>query len=136
MTNNEEIIRQIILDWAASISSNDREGILEDHSPNILMYDFPSVVQGLKAYDETWDFFFKEKIKEIHFDVRELEVTASDLVAFATCLIRCEGTSAGVLELRLTTGLKKIDNKWIITHEHHSVPTTDDKLIDEKSEMK
>lgn len=136
MTKNEEIIRQIILDWAASISSNDREGILKDHSPNILMYDFPSVVQGLNAYDETWDFFFREKIKEIHFDVRELEVTASDLVAFATCLIRCEGTSAGVVELRLTTGLKKIDNKWIITHEHHSVPTTDDKLIDEKSEAK
>jgi ketosteroid isomerase-like protein len=136
MTKDEEIIRQIILNWAASISSNDREGILEAHSANILMYDFPSVVRGLEAYDETWDFFFAEKTKEIHFDVRDLEVTASDFVAFATCLIRCEGTSAGVVELRLTTGLKKIDNKWIIIHEHHSVPTTDNKLIDERSKAK
>lgn len=133
MAKDEEIIRQIILDWAASISSNDREGILVDHSENILMYDFPSVVRGLEAYNDTWDFFFAEKIKEIHFEVRELEVTASDLVALATCLIRCEGTSAGIVELRLTTGLKKIDNKWMIIHEHHSVPTTDNKLIEEKS---
>ena len=130
MPKDTEIIRQIILDWAASISSNDRKGILKAHSQNILMYDFPAVVLGLEAYDATWDFFFAEKIGEIHFEVRDLEVTASDLVAFATCLIRCEGTSAGIVELRLTTGLEKISNNWVITHEHHSVPTTENKFID------
>jgi ketosteroid isomerase-like protein len=108
---------------------NNRAGILSNHSKEILMYDFPSVVRGLDAYDRTWDFFFSEKMKEILFAPRELEVTAGSSVAFATCLIRCEGTSAGVVEFRLTSGLQKINDKWIITHEHHSVPTTNEDLI-------
>ncbi len=55
-------------------------------------------------------------------------MTAGADVAFATCLIRCEGTSAGVVELRLTTGLCKIDDKWVVTHEHHSVPTVESRF--------
>lgn len=132
MKNDEETIRQIILNWTASISKNDRAGILQSHSKDMLMYDFPTVVRGLDAYDDTWDFFFAGNKGEIHFDSRELEVTNSDSVAFATCLIRCEGTSAGIVELRLTVGLKKINDEWIIMHEHHSMPTTDSKLIERK----
>ena len=131
MEGNEKIVRQIILNWAAAISANDRKGILLLHSKNLLMYDFVNIVHGIDDYDATWDFFFAQKIKQIRFDVRELEVTAGDTVAFATCLIRCEGTSGGVVELRLTVGLKKIDNEWIITHEHHSVPSTNSKFIEE-----
>lgn len=133
MESNEKIVRQIILNWAASVSANDRKGILLSHSKDLLMYDFVNIVHGIDAYDSTWDFFFAEKIKQIHFDVRELEVTAGDSVAFATCLIRCEGTSAGVVELRLTVVLKKIDNEWIITHEHHSVPSTNNKLLEKNN---
>jgi hypothetical protein len=29
------------------------------------------------------------------------------------------------LDFRLTVGLCKIGNQWIITHEHHSVPAED-----------
>jgi ketosteroid isomerase-like protein len=29
------------------------------------------------------------------------------------------------LAFRLTIGLRKVDNGWIIFHEHHSVPATD-----------
>ena len=94
------------------------------------MYNFVNIVHGIDDYDATSDFFFAEKIKQIDFDVRGLEATAGDTVAFATCLIRCEGTSGCVVELRLTVRLKKIDNEWIITHEHHSVPSTDRKFIE------
>lgn len=95
------------------------------------MFDFPSVVHGTDAYDETWNFFSVDTMGEIHFDASELQVTTSDSVPFAFCLIRCEGKSAGIVELRLTVGLEKVDGEWIITHEHHSVPTTDNKLIEE-----
>jgi ketosteroid isomerase-like protein len=29
------------------------------------------------------------------------------------------------LDFRLTVGLRKIDGRWVITHEHHSVPAVD-----------
>jgi ketosteroid isomerase-like protein len=131
MKNNEQIIEELIIKWTQSISNGDRAGILKAHSDDILMYDFPDVVRGIKAYDKTWDYFFKEKIDTILFIPRDIEITASDTVAFASCLIRCEGTSAGIVELRLTAGFKKINHEWIFTHEHHSVPSTDDKFIDD-----
>ncbi|MBA3260241.1 MAG: nuclear transport factor 2 family protein [Gemmatimonadales bacterium] len=128
MATEETRVRQLIERWAAAISAQDRAGILADHSDDLLMFDFPSTVRGIGPYDRTWDFFFADPKGPIRFVPRELEVTAGADVAFATCLIRCEGTSAGVVELRLTTGLCKIDDKWVVTHEHHSVPTVESRF--------
>jgi len=53
-------------------------------------------------------------------------MTAGDRVAYATALLRC-GTNVElvrdtVTRLRLTVGLRKIDGRWCIAHEHHSFP--------------
>lgn len=126
---DETRIRELIESWASAISSGNREAILAHHSKEVLMFDFPATVRGIGDYDRTWDFFFKDPKGKIRFIPRELEVTAGDDTAFASCLIHCEGTSAGDVELRLTTGLKKIDGEWVITHEHHSVPTVEERFI-------
>src|SRR5688572_25670290 len=122
MSNTAETeVRQLIENWAQAISNGDRDEILARHADDLLMFDFPAVVRGLKAYERTWDFFFDKPKGPISFVPRDLEVTAGEDVAFASCLIRCEGTSGGLVELRLTTGLRRIDGQWTITHEHHSV---------------
>jgi hypothetical protein len=41
-----------------------------------------------------------------------VRVTAGEDVAFASCLVRCDGTSAGHVDLRLTIGLRKIAGEW------------------------
>jgi ketosteroid isomerase-like protein len=131
MASKEEgRVREIIEGWADAISRQDRAGILANHHRNLLMFDFPSTVRGIDEYDRTWDFFFAAPLGPISFVPRELDVTVGDDVAFASCHIRCEGTSAGVVELRLTVGLRKIDGAWIITHEHHSVPTVERRFRD------
>lgn len=130
MTSNQAAVKKIIIDWTRAISSGDRQGILSHHAGNLLMFDFPSKVEGIDAYDETWDFFFDKPKGPITFEPRDLDVTAGDKVAFATCEIHCDGTSAGPLDLRLTVGLEKRDGKWLITHEHHSVPTREERFID------
>ena len=57
-----------------------------------------------------------------------MDVTAGNDVAFAIALMRCAGTETGgeriQLEFRLTVGLRKIGGKWIVMHEHHSIPAT------------
>ena len=123
-------IRQLIENWARSISAGNRAAILAHHSPDLLMFDFPSVVRGIEAYDKTWDFFYDSPKGSISFVPSEMQVTASNDVAFASCLIHCDGTSAGPLDLRLTVGLRKIDGEWVVLHEHHSVPTQEDRFIE------
>lgn len=125
----ETEIRQLIEAWAKAVATGDRKGILAHHSPDLLMFDFPDTKKGIDAYDEQWNFFYVDPKGPISFMPRNIEVTAGEDVAFATCMVHCDGTSAGPLDLRLTTGLCKVDGKWTIVHEHHSVPTIEKRLL-------
>jgi len=94
------------------------------------MFDFPPhIVRSLDEYNKTWDFFYDAPKGPISFVPSELEVTAGTDVTFASCLVHCDGTSAGPLDLRLTVGLRKVGGKWVVTHEHHSVPTTVERFL-------
>jgi ketosteroid isomerase-like protein len=55
-----------------------------------------------------------------------LDVTAGEDVAYAYALLRC-GTEEELRldpenRLRLTIGLRKQGDRWVVAHEHHSFP--------------
>ena len=124
----EVAIRKLVESWADAVRRKDLNAILANHSPNILMFDVPPPLEskGLEAYRRTWDLFFSWAHDPVVFKIREMSVTAGEDVAFATALMRCAGTEVnGVdieLDFRLTIGLRKINNQWIVLHEHHSIP--------------
>jgi ketosteroid isomerase-like protein len=95
------------------------------------MFDVPPPFKsvGLDAYKKTWDQFFSWSDGPVRFEIQELDVTAGVDVAFAFASMRCEGPGLDgqpeALDFRLTAGLKKVDGRWMIAHEHHSVPATD-----------
>jgi MFS family permease len=60
------------------------------------------------------------------FEPKQIEVTAGDDMAFAVCLFHWEGTSGRTLDFRLTTGLRRQGDEWVIVHEHHSVRTIEE----------
>lgn len=130
-TSEIDTVQKIVKDWADAVSRGDRRGILAHHSNDVLMYDFPNEVRGLDAYDDTWDFFFENQRGDITFAPSNIEATAGEHVAFVTCNVHCDGTTAGPLDFRLTVGLEKRDGKWVIKHEHHSLATQDDRFIDD-----
>lgn len=127
--SNESEVRVVIEDWARAVSTGDRKMILAHHSRDLLMFDFPDIVRGLDAYDKTWDFFFADPLGLISYVPRDIKVTAGEDMAFASCLVHCDGTSAGPVDFRLTTGLRKVGGEWVIVHEHHSVPTKEERFI-------
>jgi ketosteroid isomerase-like protein len=63
------------------------------------------------------------------FDISELNITAGDDVAFGTARMRCGGTEANgdkvELDFRLTICFRKIDGRWMVMHEHDSVPAVE-----------
>lgn len=130
MSNTDEsVIQELILNWTKAIATGDRQTILAHHARDVLMFDFPNTVSGIDAYDKTWQFFDDSRRGQVIFEPRDVKVTAGDDVAFASCEIHCEGTTAGPIDLRLTVGLERRGGEWLITHEHHSMPTTDETLI-------
>lgn len=126
-TKNESEIRDLIENWAKAVREKNIEGILANHSSDILMFDVPPPIQskGLEKYGKTWDLFYSWD-REGVFDIEEMNITAGDDVAFASALMKCAGTDENgnreELDFRLTVGLRKIGGHWMITHEHHSVP--------------
>lgn len=122
-------VSDIVRRFLAAVSRGDRDGIRKHHSKSVLMFDFPNTVRGLAEYDRTWDFFFDSQRGPITFAPSNVEATAGENVAFVSCEVHCDGTTAGPLDFRLTIGLEKRDGSWEITHEHHSMPTTDEQLI-------
>ena len=129
-STDEAQIRNLVEDWARAVRSKNIDGILANHSPEILMFDVPPPAQskGMEAYKKTWDVFFAWFQDSGVFDISELNITAGDDVAFATALMRCAGTEANgdkiELDFRLTICLRKIDERWTVMHEHHSVPAS------------
>ena len=71
--------------------------------------------------------FFACQAKPVEFVFHDVEITAGKDVAFATAICRCADLSSGEkvqLEFRLTMGLRKLNGRWRIMHEHHSIPAT------------
>jgi uncharacterized protein (TIGR02246 family) len=130
-TNNhdEDELRALIARWSKAVRDEDLAAIRADHDPNMLMFDVPPPFQlrGLDGYMATWDGFFRCQAKPVQFDFHDIAVTAGADVAFATAIGTCRDLSSGGpvnLEFRLTMGFRKIDGKWRIMHEHHSIPAT------------
>ena len=127
MLDDESTIRTLIERWARAAQSGDIEGVLVDHSADIVMFDVPPPedgARGIDAYRETWPPFFKAQEKDGVFEIVSLDVAASTDVAFAYALLRC-GTQEGLRKrpqqrLRLTIGLRKERGRWLVAHEHHS----------------
>jgi len=129
-STEETQIRNMIESWAKAVRTKNLDGILANHSPEILMFDVPPPLQskGIEAYKKTWDVFFAWFQDSGVFDIKELNITAGYDVAFATALMRCVGTDANgdkvELDFRLTICFRKIDDRWTVMHEHHSIPAS------------
>ena len=131
MLDDEQQIRTMIERWAAAVHASDLEGVLADHSDDVVMFDVPPPyegVRGIDAYRETWPPFFEWQARGAAFEIESLDVTAGDEVAYAYALLVCgmpqELADQPELRLRLTLGLRKQDGRWIVAHEHHSYPDT------------
>ena len=130
-TDDEAAIRELILGWAEAVHAGDLEVVLADHADDIVMFDVPPPndgVQGIDAYRETWPPFFQWQAQGASFEIVSLDVTAGSDVAFAHALLRCGSKEELAADpdnrLRLTIGLRKDGDRWIVTHEHHSFPVT------------
>jgi uncharacterized protein (TIGR02246 family) len=124
----EAEIRALIERWANAVQNQDIETIVAHHSSDLLMFDVPppNELRGIDAYRDSWAPFFDHFKDGGVFAIERLDVMAGDRVAFATALLRC-GTEEELRKdpttrLRLTIGLRKEHDRWMVAHEHHSYP--------------
>ncbi len=127
-TRAEAEIRNLIDAYAEAVRSKDVDRIVSHFSPDVVAFDAIAALrfQGRDAYRAHWEMCMSMCSGPMMFEVHELTVAARDDVAFGHYLCRCGGTGPDGEErsswMRVTVGCRRIDGRWLIAHEHFSVP--------------
>lgn len=130
-TNNAETeIREVYDRWAKAFQAKDLDAIMAVYAPDgaLIAYDVVPPLQyvGKDAYRKDYQDFLAMYEGPIKVEFRDLRIFASGDVGFVHALERMSGTMKGGqasdIWLRATSGLRKINGKWLIVHDHISVP--------------
>ena len=105
----------VIERWVAAIRATDLDGVLADHTGDIVMFDVPPPQDGIRGMDDyraCWPPFFRYIEAGSAFEILELDVTCGADVAYAWMLLRC-GSAEELerkpgLRLRITVGLRSL----------------------------
>jgi len=126
--NEEAQIRELIDDWAEALRARDVDGLMSQYATNIVSFDLapPLQYEGVDALRKNLEAWFSTFRGPVGFEIRGLDITASEAVAFSRSLNRITGSRTNGEEtdvwVRATVCYSRINGKWLITHEHTSVP--------------
>jgi ketosteroid isomerase-like protein len=120
----ETQVRQLIDSLAKAIRAKDIDGVMSMYAPEIVSFDIEPPLQYV--HTKHWKQTFASYQGPIGYELRDLTVTASDDVAFSHSLNHVSGILKTGRKtdfwLRWTACFRKIEGKWLITHDHVSVP--------------
>ena len=127
-TTDETQIRALIDDRINAVRAKDVDAASANVAPDIVSFDVVNPLRSIASGSSRkraaeW---FASFAAPIGFEVSDLNITASGDVAFSHGLNHVSATKADGEKLdmwwRATTCFRKSDGKWLITHEHNSVP--------------
>jgi ketosteroid isomerase-like protein len=116
--------------FSKAVTAKDLDGIMKYYVPdeNLVVFDVvpPRQYVGAAAYRKDWKEFLDSIDGPLSFETTEYAVSADTNLAFAHSIQRVSGKTknGGNFDLttRVTDVFKKIDGKWLVVHEHLSVP--------------
>lgn len=121
---------QTLKSFAEVICKGDIKSIMEFYSDDIIAFDMmpPLEFTDKDKYQKSWQEYFTNYFKfPVHFDYEKQKFSIDGDVAFTHALVHMSGELKDGEEkvdmwMRNTTCLKKVNGKWLITHEHNSIP--------------
>jgi len=125
-TNSSEAeIRQLTDHWVDAIQKKDFDAVISHYAEDVAAFDVPPPLQingpdSIKKNLVSWLSMF-DGPAQVHF--KDMKITAGDDVAFLRTLtsVTPEGEEHRSW-VRVTVCYQKVDGKWLVTHEHASLP--------------
>jgi ketosteroid isomerase-like protein len=127
-TTDEAQIRLLLGAWVSALRVKDIDKILSLYSPEVVTFDVVPPLQyvGTQTYGKSFRRMFNAFRGPIDFETRDLCIAVGTDVAFSHSLVRTVGTTNSGHKtdrwLRRTVCFHKVSGKWLITHEHVSLP--------------
>jgi ketosteroid isomerase-like protein len=130
MASNEAEIRTLLDNRVEACEAKDIERLMSLYSPNIVYYDVVPPLQFVGSGEVRRNFmrWFDEYDGPISLETHHLKITTGEDLALAHMLHLDSGTRKngpdGAAWVRSTVCCRRSDSKWLITHEHISMPGT------------
>jgi ketosteroid isomerase-like protein len=117
-------------DLMTAIKAKDIDKIMTFYvnSPDLVVFDVipPRQYTGSDAYKKDWTGFLGQCKDAPVAEISDLSVEVGGRLAFGHSIqhIACTDTKGGKMDMtvRVTDGYRKVKGKWLIAHEHVSVP--------------
>ena len=114
--------------WAKAIREKDIDARMSNYAPNVQLFDVvePLEYLGAEAVRKRAADWFAAFDGPLSFDVVDLRIASDGDVAFSHSLNHVSGmmTDGKKVDMwwRATVCYRKMDDAWMVTHEHNSVP--------------
>lgn len=126
--DDEAALRALIEEWAAAIRAKDIDAVMRHYASDVVVFDVmpPLFVKGADAYRRNWQGWFDALDGQADFQFIELHLEAAGDIAycFSVNRLRARYRDGGKhdAQTRATVCFRKIDGRWLVVHEHASVP--------------
>jgi ketosteroid isomerase-like protein len=128
MVSTQSEVRALLDSRSEAIWIKDIDRLMSLYSPDIIYFDLVPPLQyvGAAALRGRFLHWFDGYKGSIGQEIRDLNVLAGGDVAIASMLIRASGTLKNGNEVglwvRATSSCQRSNHRWLITHEHISLP--------------
>ncbi|MDF3935618.1 YybH family protein [Pseudomonas citronellolis] len=120
-------IQRLLDDWLAAVQAGDVEAIVSHYADDLVAFDASAQLQfvGREAYAAHWRRCLAA-CEHTRFERHQLAVEQGGDIAFGHYLAYCGGRDEQGREqaawTRASVGLRRVAGRWMIVHEHFSLP--------------
>ncbi len=115
---------------AAAVEARNADGVMANYVPGnaLMVFDLipPREYDGWDAYKKDWQGVFDTCVGPISMKISDLKVVSDGTLAVGHSLqhFTCTDRKGHKIDMvmRTTDGYRKTGGKWLIFHEHNSVP--------------
>ena len=123
-------VRACIESLTRALSAKDIDALMAQYTPDVTVFDLmPLRLTSAAAYRKNFEAWFGAVRGPIGFEIRDLQVTRTGDTAFCHYVghVRSTRTTGAQADywVRVTAGLRKVSGRWLVTHEHVSLPFPD-----------
>jgi uncharacterized protein (TIGR02246 family) len=121
-------IRQLINEFSTAVMARDLDRMLASYAADAVIFDAtPARLSiGPEQYRTHWQQFFDMLDGPVRHETRDLTVIADGDLAVAHALAHTAATQTNGKRMemwfRVSLAFRNVDGRWLVTHEHSSVP--------------
>lgn len=124
-----EELCQVVLERVAAVRAKDPKPLAARQAPDVITFDLlpPLHSRGSSSVTERTQAWFDSYASDIGYEVHDLHVSADGDIGFCSFLYHVTGTLIAGSEVNMWVRAtlccrRSTDGRWLITHDHESVP--------------